>query len=128
MIPSIVVDVDDPVPVYEQIRRQIAGLVHTGVLRPGDRLPSVRALAADLGIAVNTVARAYQELQVGGHVRTSRRGGTCVDRAPAARDLSALREAVAVLVARARDQGVDEEAVHALVSEAMRRVGADVPI
>ncbi|WP_142160715.1 GntR family transcriptional regulator [Cellulomonas sp. SLBN-39] len=119
-MPSITVDVDSPVPVYEQIRGQVAGLVQIGVLRGGERLPSVRALASDLGVAVNTVARAYQELQAGGYVVTSRRGGTQVVGSPPTHDLGPVREAAAVLARRARDLGVDADSVHAFVAEAIR--------
>lgn len=72
--PTLRVDTTDPTPPYEQVRRQIASLVTTGVLRPGDRLPSLRQLAGDLGLAVGTVGRAYAELEAAG-VLVSRRGG-----------------------------------------------------
>ncbi|MEV7232419.1 GntR family transcriptional regulator, partial [Polymorphospora sp. NPDC051019] len=115
------VDVASPSPVYEQIRSQIAAFVRTGVLREGDRLPTVRALAADLGIAVNTVARAYQELQAAGLVRVARRHGTVVTVPPDVRDVSDLRHMAEVLSTRAAAQGVDHETVLALVTEALRR-------
>lgn len=63
---------------YEQVRRQIAEAAAAGLLAPGHRLPTVRALASDLGIAVNTVARAYKELEADGVVETHGRGGTLV--------------------------------------------------
>ena len=69
----ITVDLAAAEPPYEQVRAQVAGLIATGQLGEGDRLPTVRALAADLGLAVNTVARAYKELEAGGHVTTRRR-------------------------------------------------------
>ena len=47
----------DPTPPYEQLRRQLADLIGAGLLRPGDRLPPLRQLAADLGLAAGTVAR-----------------------------------------------------------------------
>ena len=49
--------VGDPTPPYEQLRRQLTELISAGVLAPGDRLPPLRQLAADLGLAVGTVAR-----------------------------------------------------------------------
>jgi DNA-binding transcriptional regulator YhcF (GntR family) len=72
------VDPDSPVPPYEQVRAQIAALARDGELPAGARLPTVRALAADLGIAVNTVARAYRELETAGLVETRGRHGTFV--------------------------------------------------
>ncbi|HEY5822097.1 MAG TPA: GntR family transcriptional regulator, partial [Propionibacteriaceae bacterium] len=74
--PRIELDTGSAIPPYEQIRAQIAGLVARGSLAPGDRLPTVRALAADLGIAANTVARGYKELEAGGVILTRRRLGT----------------------------------------------------
>ncbi|MBQ7994149.1 MAG: GntR family transcriptional regulator [Solobacterium sp.] len=51
------------VPIYEQIRTQILRFIEAGVLKPGDKLPSVRQLAQDNGINPNTAARAYIELE-----------------------------------------------------------------
>lgn len=54
------------VPLYEQLIQNVARLTEAGVLKPDERLPSVRALAADLGINPNTVAKAYRELEARG--------------------------------------------------------------
>jgi GntR family transcriptional regulator len=54
---DLTVDLDSPVPVYEQIRSQITEMVELGTLSAGAPLPTVRQLAADLGIAPGTVAR-----------------------------------------------------------------------
>lgn len=74
----ITIDHDSPVPPYEQIRTQLADRIHGGKLSVGTRLPTVRQLANDLGLAVNTVARAYRELELGGLVQTRGRAGTYV--------------------------------------------------
>ena len=74
--PRITVDADRPVPPYVQVRDQIAELIGAGELAADARLPPVRQLAADLGLAAGTVARAYQELEAGGLVITRRGGGT----------------------------------------------------
>ena len=74
----ITLDLSAAEPPYEQVRRQIAGHIATGALRAGDRLPTIRALAGDLGIAANTVGRAYKELEAAGLVETRRRTGTSV--------------------------------------------------
>jgi len=65
-------------PPYEQLRRQLAQLAGSGELPAGTRLPTVRALAGELGLAANTVARAYRELETSGIVETRGRGGTYV--------------------------------------------------
>jgi DNA-binding transcriptional regulator YhcF (GntR family) len=71
-------DPRSPIPPYEQVRAQLARQVQAGELAPGTRLPSVRRLAGDLGLAVNTVARAYRELEQAGLVATRGRNGTVV--------------------------------------------------
>ena len=125
------VDLSSPVPVYEQIRGQVSALVAVGGLRPGDRLPASRDLARDLGIAVGTVQRAYRELEASGVVTSRRRVGTVVAE-PGARsggtqvgappsDTRGLIEDARALVARAREHGLDDEAVLALVRGALLR-------
>jgi DNA-binding transcriptional regulator YhcF (GntR family) len=74
----IQVDPASPVPPYEQVRSQIVALARDGHLSAGTRLPTVRQLAADLGLAVNTVARTYRELESAGLVETRGRHGTFV--------------------------------------------------
>ena len=63
-------------PLYEQIKGQIIGLIASGELPVQCRLPPIRQLAGDLGLAANTVARAYRELEVDGFVRSTGRRGT----------------------------------------------------
>lgn len=91
---SAVVEVDltDPTPPFEQLRRQFASLIESGRLVPGERLPTVRQLARDLDLAAGTVARAYRELEAAGAILTRRGGGTRV----------APRSAVPVAEAQAR--------------------------
>jgi GntR family transcriptional regulator len=72
------VDPDAALPPYEQLRQQITALVLGGALAPGDRLPAIRQLAKDLGLAGGTVARAYRELEADGVVSTHGRHGTVV--------------------------------------------------
>jgi DNA-binding transcriptional regulator YhcF (GntR family) len=85
-------DPRSPVPPYEQVRAQLARLVQSGELAPGARLPTVRRLAGDLGLAVNTVARAYRELERDGVVVTRGRNGTVVAGADETRALDAAAE------------------------------------
>lgn len=59
----IIIDPRSRTPVYEQIKEQILNLINTGELKTDDKLPSVRQLASDLDLNVNTVKRAYQELE-----------------------------------------------------------------
>jgi DNA-binding transcriptional regulator YhcF (GntR family) len=77
-LPAVVVNTDSPVPPYEQVRGQIVEMIQAGTLVRGDRLPPLRQLAADLRLAVGTVARAYRELESAGLIRSRRGGGTRV--------------------------------------------------
>jgi DNA-binding transcriptional regulator YhcF (GntR family) len=74
----IVADAHSSVPPYEQVRIQLAAQIRHGTLPPGTRLPPVRRLAEELNLAVNTVARAYRELEAAGLVETRGRAGTIV--------------------------------------------------
>src|SRR5258706_4913612 len=80
---KLTVDAGSPVPPYEQVRTQIAAQARAGELAAGTRLPTVRQLAGELGLAVNTVARAYRELEQAKLVETRGRHGTFVTAAAA---------------------------------------------
>jgi DNA-binding transcriptional regulator YhcF (GntR family) len=111
------IDASSPVPPYEQLRSQIASQSATGELPAGTKLATVRQLAADLGLAVNTVARAYRELEADGVITTHGRRGTFVsssvlDNAPAGPSLAAD------YVATARRRGLTLPEAVALVERA----------
>lgn len=74
----ISVDHESLTPPYEQVREQLRAMVESGELKPGTRLPTVRGLAGELGLAANTVARAYRELEALGIIQTRGRGGSVV--------------------------------------------------
>jgi GntR family transcriptional regulator len=74
----IVIDRLSKEPVYGQIARQIRDLVVSGELPPGSTLPAVRVLASDLGVNLNTIARAYWLLEEEGFVRIRDRSGVAV--------------------------------------------------
>jgi GntR family transcriptional regulator len=75
---SLHIDKSSGIPVYIQFTEQIRMLVHQGILRPEDLMPTVRSLAVDLGINANTVARVYRDLQHEGVLRLERGVGTYV--------------------------------------------------
>ncbi|GAA2284404.1 GntR family transcriptional regulator [Nonomuraea roseoviolacea subsp. roseoviolacea] len=77
----IVIDSGSPVPPFEQLRAQLARQIQAGALPVGSRLPTIRHLAADLGLAVNTVGRAYRELEEAGLIETRGRAGSFVSAA-----------------------------------------------
>lgn len=122
----LVVDPGDATPPYAQLRRQLTDLVGSGRLGPGERLPPLRQLAGDLGLAVGTVARTYRELEADGLVVSRRGGGTRV--APQVSVLSDAQRAerlaalAASYVAQARALGVEADAVAvAAVRDALSR-------
>jgi GntR family transcriptional regulator len=105
----IVVDWSGAEPVYAQIARQIRAAIASGALAAGALLPPVRTIASDLGVNLNTVARAYRLLEAEGFVAIEKREGVRVQ-APARRAdraaSEALWEELAVLLARMRQAGV----------------------
>lgn len=79
----MIVDVDtsSPTPPYEQVRAGLAARIHDHSLPVGAKLPTVRGLAEQLGLAPNTVARAYRELETAGLIETRGRAGSFVSAA-----------------------------------------------
>ena len=118
MMPDVHVDTSAGDPPYEQIRTQIARQVASGELPPGTRLPTVRALAETLGIAPNTVARAYRELEHSGLVSTRGRNGTVVN--GDGRD-RASKEAASTYADAMRALGVGQDEALDLVRRAFDR-------
>ncbi|KAA1397437.1 GntR family transcriptional regulator [Aeromicrobium ginsengisoli] len=74
----VTIDAAGSEPPYEQVRRQIAQGAASGALPAGHKLPTVRQLATDLGLAANTVAKAYRALETDGVIETHGRGGTLI--------------------------------------------------
>jgi DNA-binding transcriptional regulator YhcF (GntR family) len=102
------IDRGSGVPESEQLRVRLAALVERGSLAPGERLPTVRALAKELGLAVNTVAKAYRELEEAGAVVARGRLGTFVaDILPARPPAAEVRlvDAAEIYARRARQLG-----------------------
>jgi DNA-binding transcriptional regulator YhcF (GntR family) len=108
------VDPADSRPPYEQLRIQIAARISSGALPPGSRLPTVRALASELGLAVNTVAKPYRAHEPDGSVVTEGRRGTFVPVGSGARSDEA-DDAAAEYVAVARRLGLGLSEAAALV-------------
>ncbi|MEU4220624.1 GntR family transcriptional regulator [Actinoplanes sp. NPDC026623] len=116
---DIVIDAGSAVPPYEQVRMRIAELAAAGELAAGTRLPPVRLLATELGLAANTVARAYRELEQAGLVETHGRAGTLVT-ARAARTPAAAQQAAERYAQQATALGLAPQAALDLVRAALR--------
>ena len=112
------VDHSSAVPPFEQVLDGIAAAVRSGELSAGDRLPTVRKLAADVGLAINTVARAYRELEEGGVVETRGRNGTFVAAAGPVLAMEAAL-ATAAYAKRLRELGIGIEEAVTLVRRAL---------
>ena len=65
-------------PIYQQIRNQVVTAIASGELKPGERLPTIRALAEECGINMMTASKAYQVLKAEGYITTGRRDGVVV--------------------------------------------------
>jgi GntR family transcriptional regulator len=107
------------VPTYLQLVQQVRQAVRLGVLQPGDQLPTVKEVVGRLAINPNTVLKAYRELDHEGLVEGRRGQGTFISRtltptAPA--EYAALQAALLRWIQRARDAGLDEDDIAALLA------------
>ena len=122
----MIVDPSSPVPPFEQVRDGLAAAVRTGVLVAGDRLPTVRKLAVEVGLASNTVARAYRELEAAGVVETRGRNGTFVAAYGSDRAMEAAL-ATATYAKRLRELGITVDEAVTLVRRALLTPTAERP-
>ncbi len=109
---------------FQQISDQLREFVERGELSSGDCLPTVRQLASDLGVAPNTVARAYADLQEGGWLRSDGRRGTRVAESTPADDAleraSILSRDLDEAVATLRRRGYSKKEISVALREAAR--------
>jgi GntR family transcriptional regulator len=111
------------VPTYMQLVEQVRQALRLGRLEPGDRLPTVRAVAADVAINPNTVLKAYRELEHEGLVEGRPGQGTYVVRslsAPSPQTLDKLRGSLESWVGEARRAGLEPEHIWAVADSTIR--------
>ncbi|GGB40850.1 GntR family transcriptional regulator [Flexivirga endophytica] len=115
------IDHHGPVPPYQQICEQIAARIEAGELTVGARLPSVRGLAEELGVAPGTVAKAYTELEIAGLVAAHGRSGT---RVAAGGDATRALAATAAddFAQRVRRLGIGTEELLRIVRSSVERL------
>jgi DNA-binding transcriptional regulator YhcF (GntR family) len=125
-VPRVIqIDRDGEAPAYEQVARQIRESIATGALKPGDPLPGVRGLAADLGVSLNTIARAYRLLEDDGFVQIRDRSGVEVAqpaRRAAAEATTALRGELWHVLMRMRQAGMSPAAIQRAVERQLDRL------
>ena len=120
----LAVDPDLELPPFQQIVEQLRAFIERGELRPGDVLPTVRQVAGDLGVAPNTVARAYTELQERGWLSSDGRRGTHVARETPATDkrarATALRETIAQFLTTLTHRGYSANEIAVQIESELR--------
>ena len=113
------------VPFYRQVIDQILAGIATGAVRPGEQLPTVRALAVDLKVNLNTVAKAYKELEIRGVLTTQQGSGTYIAPVAVERDeVERRRKVVQVvdeLLARSAGLGLPLRELVAEIEDRMER-------
>ncbi|MFF5110002.1 GntR family transcriptional regulator [Streptosporangium sp. NPDC000509] len=114
----IVIDTASPVPPFEQLRVQLARQIQDRTLAVGARLPTIRHLAADLALAVNTVGRAYRELEEAGLIETRGRAGSFVS-AAGEEGRERARRAAADYAAVIASVGIDTDEAIRIVQAAL---------
>ncbi|MCR5978584.1 GntR family transcriptional regulator [Gordonia jinghuaiqii] len=117
---SLHIDAASDRPPYEQVRVGIIDLIADGTLLVGERLPTVRALATQLGVAANTVARSYRELEAAGVIETRGRMGSFI-KAGRNDALDAGFAAATTFVETARELGLDDQVIVEMVTRALGR-------
>jgi DNA-binding transcriptional regulator YhcF (GntR family) len=115
-----IIDTSSTVPPFEQLRVQVIDAVRAGSLVAGSKLPTVRALAGQLGLAANTVARAYRELEGDGVIETRGRLGSFIAATGDATHQQAQRAAIAY-ADRIRQLGVPADEALGLARDALNR-------
>ena len=118
----ILIDLDDAVPIYAQIERQIRALLGSGYWKPGDRLPSVRETAVRLEVNPLTVVKAYRHLQEEGLLETRPGSGVFAARGaqiPKAARRDAVRRTLEEAVAEGITQGLTREEIAELFDAAL---------
>ena len=122
----IVIDASSPVPPFEQLRAQLARQIQERTLAVGARLPTIRRLASDLGLAVNTVGRAYRELEEAGLIETRGRAGSFVS-ASGEQARERARQAAADYAAVVASVGLDGHEALRIVEAALRSANSTAP-
>ena len=108
-----------PQPIYEQLVSEFERMISAKVLKAGDSLPSIRQLASQLDVAINTVARSYQELERKGLVISNGRKGTFVKEAAVNPSLNrGFKEIIIELI----KQGLDRKEIEQVFNSSIHQI------
>jgi len=121
------IDGKSRVPIYEQIKNQIMEFILLGIFKPHEKLPSIRALALDAGLNVNTVKHAFLDLENSGVIYTLPGRGSFVDENALSNEVmqkKAMNEVYDV-IASARAKGVSQEKIVDLIAKIYTNKGED---
>lgn len=115
----IFIDNRSRVPIYEQIKEQIIMLINNGILKPDDQLPSIRSLSNQLNINVNTIKRAFAELEAQGVTYSIQGRGVFVAQNPVDNPqiIKSAIEDITVAVKSGKAKGVDKEELIQLIDK-----------
>ena len=115
-------DFASSVPLYIQLRNQIVMAIASGDLKPGDRLPTIRALAQESGINMMTVSRAYQNLKMEGYIITDRRSGATVAQSLPRQMNPETIETMKLCISELKAAGMDKNAILAFCEKLCEEV------
>jgi GntR family transcriptional regulator len=126
---DIRIDKTSHVPIYDQIKEQIKGLIHAGQIKTGDQLPTMRELSVELSVNFNTVALAYRDLVNEGVIITERGKGTFVASTPGEEEMKTirhekLRNLIAALMQETNRLGYSQEEVGRALIDQIKKGGS----
>jgi GntR family transcriptional regulator len=124
---NFTLDTINGAPIYRQIIQQIEYAILSGRMQPGDRLPTIRSLAVELKTNPNTIAKAYNELEIRGVLETQVGNGTYIsDKKPVLEDDSLnrkIREVLSRFIQEMRDLGIEKRELVKLVESHIKEEG-----
>lgn len=118
----IFIDYHSRVPIYEQIKEQIIMLINTGIYKPNEQLPSIRSLSNELNINVNTIKRAFADLEKDGVTYSAQGRGIFVSENPIGNSkiVAGAIEDIRIALTSGKAKGVTREDLQSLIEEIYR--------
>lgn len=111
------IDFNSHVPVYKQIKEKIKSMIVTGKLKKGTFVPSIRSLAKDLGVNLNTVSRAYRELVMEGILKVVRGEGYMVEELDSEKFIRRKLEEFKKIVSILKEDGIEYKKLESILKE-----------